>query len=38
MKMALEALRGEFQSGPFISRERVAEIAKAWGVRKSIRK
>jgi hypothetical protein len=36
--MAIEGLRGEFQPGPFISRARVAAIARAFGVRKSIRK
>jgi hypothetical protein len=36
-EMALQAMRGEFKPGPFISRERVAEIARAWGLRKSIR-
>ena len=36
-EMALEGMRGEFRPGPFISRERVTEIARAWGRRKSIR-
>ena len=38
LRMTVEGLRGEFQPGPFISRTRVAAIARAFGVRKSIRK
>lgn len=35
--MAVDGMKGQFQPGPWISRERVAEIARAWGKRKSIK-
>jgi hypothetical protein len=36
--MAMEGFAGKFRSVPAISREEVAEIARAFGVRPSIRK
>lgn len=37
LEMAIDGASGRFRPGPFISRERVAEIARAHGRRKSIR-
>ena len=37
MEMAIDGAQGRFRPGPFISRDRVAEIARAHGRRQSIR-